>query len=242
MNRSVHFLVPVILLFTAFPASCGASQGDATDERVAVLIERMLKADTEQKAFSDLEALGCTAVPAIIRRMDDRRNLPDQHVSLPNKSLYAYRDMKHYVVFQVVDALERILNRLTGQDFWPHNGTTDEARTKMIQGWRKFLQSTSAPDLCASPQADEYLLDGGPGTIALYQADGYYLSYVPPHFEVQSLEELERRVGQLPPGTKLDWAPYWRDSSGKPILFSDGQYDNFEKFCRDHKIELRISP
>jgi len=241
MDRSVRLLVSVILLFTAFPASCGASQDDATDGRVAVLIDRMLKADTEQKAFSDLETLGCVAVPAIVRRMDDRRRLPDQAVSLPNKALYAFRDMNHYRTFQVVDALSIILNRLTAQDFWPHNGLTEEARTKMIQGWRKFLQSTPTSDLCASPQSVDYTLDGGTREIALYRADGY-LSYVPPQFEVQSLEELERRVGQLPPGAKLHWDSYKRDLSGKPILFSDGQFGHFEKFCQDHRIELRISP
>jgi hypothetical protein len=30
----------------------------ATDRRVAVLIERMLRSETEQRAFADLEALG----------------------------------------------------------------------------------------------------------------------------------------------------------------------------------------
>jgi hypothetical protein len=106
--------------------------------------------------------------------------------------------------------------------------------------WRKFLKSTPAPHLCDSRQAADYTLDGGPGTIALYQADGYP-SYVPPEFEVQSLEELERRVGQLPPGTKLHWNPLKRDPSGTPMLFS-GQYDQFAKFCRDHKIGLLITP
>jgi hypothetical protein len=84
----------------------------------------------------------------------------------------------------------------------------------------------------------DYVLDGdGVRWIALYPAPAYR-SYVEPKYVVQSLEELERRVGQLPPGTKLNWNPYKRDSSGKPFLFSDGQYDHFAKFCNDHKIEL----
>ena len=87
-------------------------------------------------------------------------------------------------------------------------------------------------------QAMEYVLDGdGIREIALYPAPGYR-SYVEPKCVVQSLEELERRVGQLPPGTKLHWVPYKRDPSGKPVLFSDGQYDQFAKFCRDHNVEL----
>jgi len=238
MNRSVPLLVSVISLFTVFPARCGAA---VTDKRVAVLIERMLKADTEQKAFSDLDALGCAAVPAIIRRMDDRRTLPDLNLFLRNESPYAFRDMQPFGAIEVVDALTIILHRRTGQDFWSRTGATDEERTKTIQGWRGFLKSTPAPHLCDSPQAVNCTLDGGPGEIALYQADGY-LSYVPPKFVVQSLEELERRVRQIPPGAKLHWQPCKRDSSGKPILFSDGEYDHFEKFCRVHKIELFISP
>lgn len=85
------------------------------------------------------------------------------------------------------------------------------------------------------------MLDDALGKIALYPGLGYR-SYVARKYEVASLEELERRVGQLPPGTKLHWTPYKREPSGKPILFSEGQYDHFAKFCRDHKIELLISP
>lgn len=241
MNRSVLLLVSVISLLTIFQASYGASQDSASDKRVAVLIEQMLKAATEQKAFSDLDALGCAAVPAIIRRMDDRRTLPDLNLSLRNEAPYADRDIRHYGAIQVVDALTIILNRRTGQDFWSHTGATDEERTKMIHDWRRFLKSTPAPHLCDSPPAVNYTLDGGPGEIALYQADGA-LSYIPPKFMVQSLDELERRVSQLPLGAKLYWRPCKRDSFGKPVLFSDGQYDLFEMFCRDHKVELLIAP
>ena len=119
------------------------------DHRVSVLIERMLKVDTEEKAFSDLEALGCPAVPATIQRMDDRRSLPDRRISLVNKSPKAFEGIRHYGPAQVVDALAAILNQVTGQHFgFIYNGATDEERTKTIQGWRKFLDSTPPPDLC----------------------------------------------------------------------------------------------
>ena len=119
------------------------------DHRVSALIERMLKADTEDRAFSELEALGCAAVPATIRRMDDRRSLPDQRISLVNRSPKAFEGIRHYGPAQVVDALAAILNQVTGQHFgFIYNGATEEERTKTIQGWRKFLDSTPAPDLC----------------------------------------------------------------------------------------------
>jgi len=93
----------------------------------------------------------------------------------------------------------------------------------------------------AQAQANDYMLDDALGKIALYPGLGYR-SYFASKYKVPSLEELERRVGQLPPGTKLHWTPYKRELSGKPILFSEGQYDHFVKFCRDHKIKLLISP
>jgi hypothetical protein len=56
-------------------------QASDLDQHVDRLIKRMLNRRTEQAAFSDIEALGCSAVPAIIARMDDRRRLPDPESS-----------------------------------------------------------------------------------------------------------------------------------------------------------------
>lgn len=149
MKPSALLLLCVISICGAYPVRCDASQDTANDKRVTVLIERMLKANTEQKAFFDLEALGCAAVPSIIRRMDDRRSLPDPRISLRNKSPDAFEGIRHYGPTQIVDALAAILNQLTGQDFgFIYNGATDEERTKTIQGWRKFLESTPVPNLC----------------------------------------------------------------------------------------------
>ena len=90
-------------------------------------------------------------------------------------------------------------------------------------------------------QATDYTLDNGAGEIALYPGDAYR-SFVDAKYIVPSLEDLERRVGRLLPGARLHWEPYKRDSSGKPILFSNGQYERFAKFCRDHQIELIVLP
>jgi hypothetical protein len=56
-------------------------------------------------------------------------------------------------------------------------------------------------------QAIDYMLDDALGKIAFYPAPGYR-SYLPSKYMVPSLEELELRVGQLPPGTKVHWTPY----------------------------------
>jgi hypothetical protein len=66
------------------------------DKRVAVLIERMSAQKTEQQAFTELELLGCPAVPAIIEQMDDRRKLPDSRISLRNKSPDLFEGLRHY--------------------------------------------------------------------------------------------------------------------------------------------------
>jgi hypothetical protein len=119
------------------------------DKQVGRLIEKMLHHRTEQKAFSDLEALGCPAVPAIIARMDDRRSLPDPSIALRNKSPDAFEARRLYGPQQVVDALAAILNQITGRDFGSiYNGATEAERTRTVHGWRDFLSRTPVSRLC----------------------------------------------------------------------------------------------
>jgi hypothetical protein len=129
----------------------GQHSSPTIDKRVAVLIERMLDQKTEQQAFTDLESLGCLAVPAIIERMDDRRKLPDPRISLRNKSPDAFEGMRHYGPEKTVDALAAILNQITGKDFgFIYNGATDAERDKTVRGWRDFLHATPPAKLCES--------------------------------------------------------------------------------------------
>lgn len=145
--RLVHLIALLIIGACAIP--CTAAKDSAIDKRVALLIEKMHKADTEKKAFSDLEALGCPAVPAIIRRMDDRQSLPYAQIDLRNLSPDAFESVRHYGPIEVVDALAAILNQLTAQDFgFIYNGATDDERTKAVQGWQQFLRSHTPAELC----------------------------------------------------------------------------------------------
>jgi hypothetical protein len=141
-----------LFLFVVLCAGCssrGTAQEAAIGKRVSALIEKTTERDTEQKAFADLEALGCAAVPAIIERMDDRRNVPERRLSLRNKSPQAFEGIRHYGPEKVVDGLAAILNQLTGQDFgFIFNGATDQERSKTVEGWRGFLKSTPATRLC----------------------------------------------------------------------------------------------
>jgi hypothetical protein len=142
----------IAALCTALAQRSAAAQGSSIpgiDKRVELLIKSMLNRTTEHKAFSDLEALGCPAVPAIIAQMDDRRPLPDPSIALRNKSPRAFEAIRWYGPQEVVDALAAILNQITGQDFgFIFNGATDFERTKAVQGWRDFLSRTPATKLC----------------------------------------------------------------------------------------------
>lgn len=119
------------------------------DKRVAALIEKMSDQKTEQQAFTDLESLGCPAVPAIIEHMDDRRKLLDPRISLQNKSPDAFEGLRYYAPEKIVDALAAILNQITGKDFgFIYNGATDSERDKTVGGWRDFLYKTDTAKLC----------------------------------------------------------------------------------------------
>lgn len=149
MGRARFAAVIALFIVGACAIPCAATKDSALDKRVALLIEKMHKADTEKKAFSDLEALGCPAVPAIIRQMDDRQSLPYPQIDLRNLSPDAFEGLRHYGPVEVVDALAAILNQLTARDFgFIYNGATDDERTKAVQGWRQFLQSHTSAELC----------------------------------------------------------------------------------------------
>ncbi len=121
------------------------------DQRVAALIEQTLNGSTEEQAFAELESLGCAAVPAIIRRMDDHRSLPDPRITLRNKSVNAFEGLRHYGPKQVVDALAAILNQVTGQHFGAiYNGGTDALRADTVRGWREYLRKTQPKNLCVN--------------------------------------------------------------------------------------------
>jgi hypothetical protein len=143
----------LVLLVLCCPVLCFGSFGQpsppAVDAQVAALIEEMLNSATEQQAFSNLEALGCPAVSAIIERMDDRRPLPDPHLSLRNKSPEAFEGLRHYRPQQIIDALAAILNQVTGRHFgFIYNGATDAERTRTIHAWHESLHQTSPAKLC----------------------------------------------------------------------------------------------
>ena len=109
-------------------------------QEVKRLIDATTNKETQAETFSQLIELGFRAVPAIITLMDDRRDLGEHSISLPNRSPYAFEALRHYGPELVVDAMAAILNQMTGQDFGSiHNGGSEQQRQDTINGWRIYL-------------------------------------------------------------------------------------------------------
>lgn len=116
------------------------AQPDALHSKVKSLIEAMVHEKTEEQAFAQLESLGVQAVPSTIRLMNDVRRLPIPRIVLRNKAPGAFEGERQYAPLVVVDALQDILNQLTGESFGDTGiGVSARERQRGINGWRVFL-------------------------------------------------------------------------------------------------------
>lgn len=88
--------------------------------------------------FRQLEALGRAGVPAIIAQMDDRRPLATTAISLRNNFPNAFEGIRHYRPERVVDALDAILNQLTGEGASIVNGGSDAQRSNAVAAWHVY--------------------------------------------------------------------------------------------------------
>lgn len=107
--------------------------------KIKALVDALTVENTESEAFEKLMQLGPEAAPALIMLMDDRRDLPRQHISLkapPGN----FESIIHYGPKKVVDALGIVLPGLTHRNFVStHNGGTEEQRQAAVDGWRIYL-------------------------------------------------------------------------------------------------------
>lgn len=128
------------------------------DTKVARLIDRLAR-DPEQvqAVVTALTMLGPAAVPAIIRQMDDRREMPVRGISFVNRSPNAFEGLRHYSVEKVVDCLDYVLNDITGESFGtidvgggPHgpdparSREREAQRTATVTAWRGYLARSRA--------------------------------------------------------------------------------------------------
>ncbi|WP_443749811.1 hypothetical protein [Asticcacaulis solisilvae] len=94
--------------------------------------------DQQQAIFETLEALGPDAVPAIVAQMDDRRPLAAPVISLKNLSPGAFEATRHYGPKTVVEALDAVLNQITGEFGTIYNGGSDAERDSAVAAWRVY--------------------------------------------------------------------------------------------------------
>jgi hypothetical protein len=115
-------------------------ENEPSYSKVQSLVEAMVGRSTEERAFTELEALGQVAVPAMIMLMDDRRELPLKEISLRNNGPGNFEEFRHYGPQVIADALDAILNQITGENFGSiENGASERERTAAITGWRVYL-------------------------------------------------------------------------------------------------------
>lgn len=112
---------------------------------VAALIRKTLNPQTENKAFEDLEALGPSAVPAMVDLMDDRRPLGTPWISLPIKDPTFWEGRYIGKPELVVDAIAAILSNMTDEYFGNLvNGGSELERATEVSAWRVYVHDRMA--------------------------------------------------------------------------------------------------
>ncbi len=91
----------------------------------------------EEEIFRKLEAFGIDGVPAIVAQMDDRRPLPVPQITLANPPGF-WEGERHYAPELVVDALDAILNQITGFGAFVVNGGSERQRQAAVAAWRVY--------------------------------------------------------------------------------------------------------
>jgi len=58
----------------------------------------------------------------------------------------------------------------------------------------------------------------------------------------KSVAALKNHVGNLPPGSTLEWAPGCRRFGGEPLLSSEEELEEFKLFCAAREINFILVP
>lgn len=58
----------------------------------------------------------------------------------------------------------------------------------------------------------------------------------------RSVAALKNYVGNLPSGSKLEWAPGCMRLGGEPLLSSDQEMEEFKAFCAEKNIDFVLVP
>lgn len=108
--------------------------------RVTALVEELLRPETASGAIEQLLALDRSAIPALVRHLDDRRPLAIKAVSVRPRSPNAFEGRIHYAPQEVVDLLSFILSHKTDDGVGSTaNGGSELNRQRILDGWRVWL-------------------------------------------------------------------------------------------------------
>ena len=102
------------------------------DQNLSEGRKRLLQA----RILSNLEKLGPASVCAIIENMDDRRPLAVPEMSLANSAPNSFEAVRFYGPELIVDALDAVLNQLTGAGGMIVNGGSEQERRAAVTEWR----------------------------------------------------------------------------------------------------------
>ena len=95
----------------------------------------------QSSSFKRLLNFGENGVPYIILHMHNFNELPINSITLENRSPNAFEGYRHYGPELVIDALDAILNQITGEYFGNivNGEATEEMRLSVLNGWRIYL-------------------------------------------------------------------------------------------------------
>jgi hypothetical protein len=129
------------------------SKPDKSDFEVKKLLNGLVDSDTQDESWKGLTSLNSSAVPALIRLMDDKRKLAPGHY------FYASHDNHfNYAPVIVQDAVSIILNKLTQTSFeFTANGGTSEVRKRDLAAWRAWLYYNQRPSQTFSNNSEVQL-------------------------------------------------------------------------------------
>ena len=131
---------------------------DATNnDTVGRLIDSLVASDREtvQAAVTALVLLGHPAVPEMIRRIDDRREMPVKVVALDNTEPSAFEAVAHLGVDKVIDCLNliltsterKIVGHIDADPVDPNDAgskhSAEAQRDAVAAGWRRHLAGLS---------------------------------------------------------------------------------------------------
>jgi hypothetical protein len=94
-----------------------------------------------------LERLGDDVVQRLVAHLDDQRPLPrGTQIVLENHAVNAFEATRVYGPKTVHDALDAVLNQITGRSFEVvSSGATPEVRQRNLQAWRNWCVRAYPP-------------------------------------------------------------------------------------------------